>query len=75
MLRAFTLEVIEDNARAIRLDERAGFASQRRLLGYLCDGPRGEPSPALEETDVREVAGVLLRAGPPDLARRSLAMR
>jgi ribosomal protein S18 acetylase RimI-like enzyme len=65
--RAFTLEVIESNAPALRLYRKAGFTARRRLLGYLCDSPRGEPAEGVEEVDVREVARVLLDEGPPDL--------
>jgi ribosomal protein S18 acetylase RimI-like enzyme len=65
--RRFTLEVIEDNASAIRVYEKAGFTALRRLVGYQCGDPRGEASPAVEEVDVREVARTLLQVGPPDL--------
>ena len=65
--RYLTLEVIEENAPAVHLYKRAGFTIDRRLVGYRCEEPVGNPSNRIEEVDVREVAQVLLKFGPPDL--------
>jgi len=65
--RAMTLEVIEQNTGAARLYERCGFRIARRLVGYLGSPPIAASAPALEEADLREVAGALVTHGPPDL--------
>jgi len=65
--RAMTLEVIEQNTGAARLYERCGFRIARRLVGYLGSPPIAASAPALEEADLREVAGALVAHGPPDL--------
>lgn len=65
--RSMTLEVIEQNAPAVRLYQKCSFQIQRRLVSYIGQPP---PQPAradLLETDLREVARVLIAYGPPDL--------
>lgn len=68
--RTMVLEVIEQNAPAVRLYEKCGFAKVRRLVGF--DGPAA-PVPAesavlaLEEIDIRELANVVARHGLADL--------
>jgi ribosomal protein S18 acetylase RimI-like enzyme len=65
--RAMTLEVIEQNARAVRLYERCGFRTDRRLVGFA-GRPRVEaPVRKAEEVDIREVARALTAWGPADL--------
>lgn len=70
--RAMTLEVIEQNPRAVRLYERCGFKADRRLVGFAgrpAVGTREPLDEALrpEAVDVREVARALTAWGPPDL--------
>jgi ribosomal protein S18 acetylase RimI-like enzyme len=68
--RAMTLEVIEQNTGAAGLYERCGFRIVRRLVGYAGSPPIptiAASAPALEEVDIREVAGALIAHGPPDL--------
>jgi GNAT superfamily N-acetyltransferase len=65
--RRFTLEVIEANAPAIRVYEKAGFRFHRYLVGHQCGDPQGEPSAAVEEVDIEEAARILIQVGPPDL--------
>jgi ribosomal protein S18 acetylase RimI-like enzyme len=65
--RSMSLEVVEQNGRAVRLYERCGFRVVRRLVGY--EGKpvvEGAPAP-LVETDTHEVARLLVAHGPPDL--------
>ncbi len=65
--RSMTLEVITQNAPAIRLYESCGFRIDRRLVGYS-GRPEGLPgNHMLEEADVREVARALVAHGPLDL--------
>lgn len=65
--KTMTLEVIEQNAPAVRLYEKCGFTKMRRLLG-LTGHPHFENSQlGLETVDVREVARVLNAYGGDDL--------
>ena len=65
--RLFDLEVIEQNDRALRLYEGAGFERVRRLVGYEVDAPAGEANPALEQIDIPDAAKPIVRHGAPDL--------
>jgi GNAT superfamily N-acetyltransferase len=66
--RAMVLEVIEQNAPAVRLYEGCGFAKVRRLIGAAGPAP-AEPGEevALEEIDPREVARAVDAHGLPEL--------
>jgi len=58
------LEVIEQNAAAVRLYEKTGFTRRRRLLGFSRATPEGvasEPAPAV--VDLQEVAAVVASLG------------
>lgn len=63
---AMTLEVIEQNTRAVRLYERCGFKTLRRLVGYVGKPTATDVLP-LEKIDVRDAARALITYGPPDL--------
>jgi ribosomal protein S18 acetylase RimI-like enzyme len=62
-----TLEVIEQNPAAVRLYERCGFQTLRRLVGYTREPAEGEADSSLQEVDLREVARMLTAHGAPDL--------
>lgn len=64
--RAVTLEVIEQNPRAVHLYETLGFRSLRRLTGYSGNDLTGEPLP-MEEIDIAEVARRITAWAAPDL--------
>lgn len=67
--RAMVLEVIAQNAPAVRLYEAAGFTKVRRLVGFTgapaASAPDGPPTP--EAIDIRELAAAVGRYGLPDL--------
>lgn len=54
--RRMVLEVIEQNAPAIRLYERAGFRIQRRLVGFHASPLQGGVDPDLRQVDPLRVA-------------------
>jgi ribosomal protein S18 acetylase RimI-like enzyme len=65
------LEVIEQNAPAVRLYERLGFQRMRRLVGFV-----GTPTPkpaTLEEVEPVECARLLDEGGPWQLAPSTVA--
>ncbi len=65
--RAMTLEVIEGNERAVRLYERRGFRTVRRLVGYAGrPTPRAAPAD-LRAVDPREAARAVSAHAPADL--------
>ena len=53
--RVLTLEVIEQNPRAVRVYERCGFVARRRLLGFAGENLTGSVAP-LESIDVAQAA-------------------
>jgi ribosomal protein S18 acetylase RimI-like enzyme len=66
--RRMELEVIEQNAPGVRLYEKSGFHTLRRLVSFslsAADGGLGKEN--LEEVDVREVARAVTAYGLPDL--------
>ncbi len=66
--RTMVLEVIEQNAPAVRLYESCGFQKIRRLTGHAGRPPISADAPAaLEEIDPRELAAIVSEQGLPDL--------
>ncbi len=65
--RTMQLEVIEQNTRAVKLYQRAGFGVLRRLTGYTGITMRGVADPDLTEVDIYEVAKQVLNGEGPDL--------
>lgn len=64
---AMVLEVIEQNLPGVRLYERLGFTSARRLVGFAPGSPEPSPNPDLVGIDPREVGTQAGRHGLPDL--------
>ncbi|ADV67982.1 GNAT family N-acetyltransferase [Deinococcus maricopensis] len=65
--RAFTLEVIEHNAPAVRLYERAGFHTTGRLVGYTRPAADAPPRAPLVEVDPLHVARLVTRHADTEL--------
>ena len=65
--RAMVLEVIEQNAPAVRLYEGCGFRKIRRLTGHAGRPAAEADAAALEEIDARELAAFVGAHGLPDL--------
>jgi ribosomal protein S18 acetylase RimI-like enzyme len=65
--RAMVLEVIEQNDPAVRLYQRCGFRTLRRLVSYVVSQPRGVAEAALDEVDLYTVARLVSAHGLPDL--------
>ena len=65
--RSFELEVIEQNAPALRLYEQAGFTRVRRLVGYAAESIAAATEPALTEVDLVEAAMSVSRWGVESL--------
>lgn len=66
--RTMVLEVIEQNAPAVKLYEDCGFQKVRRLTGHA-GKPKApaDAAAALEEIDARELARMVAEHGLPDL--------
>jgi ribosomal protein S18 acetylase RimI-like enzyme len=65
--RILVLEVIEQNHPAVRLYQKLGFQTLRRLVGYRAQAPVGRANGDLQEVDIREVARFLTYHAAPDL--------
>lgn len=65
--KTMLLEVIEQNAPAVRLYEKCGFQKMRRLIGFTGHSNFENVDVALEQVDVREVARVLTAHSSDDL--------
>ena len=71
--REMVLEVIEQNEPAVRLYQKYGFQSVRRLIGFIRSAKsenratRVEVSSSLEEIDLREMGRLILHHGLSDL--------
>ena len=74
---SMVLEVIESNAPAVRLYERCGFKTERRLVGYEGGSAEMQDSVGLQEEDIREVARLVAMYGlenlPWQISAESLA--
>lgn len=65
--RLYDLEVIEQNERAVRLYEGAGFTRVRRLVGYEAEQVVGVADAGLERIDIPDVATLIVQYGAADL--------
>ena len=61
------LEVIEQNMAGVKLYQKTGFKTIRRLVGYKIEHPQVESSDELEEVDIREMARMISAYGVKDL--------
>jgi len=64
---AMVLEVIEQNEYAVRLYQKCGFQSVRRLIGLIRKDSKENKKEALEELDLREAGSLISRHGLSDL--------
>jgi len=64
---AMVLEVIEQNEYAVRLYQKCGFETIRRLVGLIRKGAKEELNGHLEEIDLREAGESVLQYGLSDL--------
>jgi len=65
--REMVLEVIEQNEPAIRLYQRSGFESVRRLIGFLRKDTREREGSELQEFDLRQMGWLISEHGLSDL--------
>jgi ribosomal protein S18 acetylase RimI-like enzyme len=65
--RRMFLEVIAQNAPAIRLYEKSGFTKLRRLLGFSAENPAGMADPAFQPCTLGEVIRMVDDYNLPDL--------
>ena len=65
--RSMELEVIESNTPAVRLYERTGFRTLRRLVSFRRSRSRDGQKKELKEIDIREVARQVTNHGLRDL--------
>jgi ribosomal protein S18 acetylase RimI-like enzyme len=65
--REMVLEVIEQNDAAVRLYQKYGFQSVRRLVSYIRKEAVELTPDEIEEIDIRAVASLIAHHGYPDL--------
>ncbi|NOT05073.1 MAG: GNAT family N-acetyltransferase [Anaerolineales bacterium] len=61
------LEVIEQNTAGVKLYQKVGFETVRRLVGYKLENPQGKSKGKLEEIDIRDLAKLISAHGLKDL--------
>ena len=61
------LEVIEQNTAGVKLYQKVGFKTVRRLVGYKLENPQGKSKGKIEEVDIRELAKLISAHGLKDL--------
>ena len=61
------LEVIEQNTAGVKLYQKLGFTTIRRLVGYKLENPQVNAEQALEEIDIRDLARLVTYHGLKDL--------
>lgn len=65
--RQMTLEVIEQNDAAVRLYQKFGFQTVRRLVGFIRREAIELEEPDLREMDLRDMGALISQWGLPDL--------
>jgi ribosomal protein S18 acetylase RimI-like enzyme len=65
--REMSLEVIEQNEPAVKLYQRSGFQSVRRLIGLIRKDAAEQEQEPLQEIDLREMGRLILQHGLSDL--------
>ena len=61
------LEVIEQNTAGVKLYQKVGFETVRRLVGYKLENPQVKSKGKLEEIDIRDLAKLISAHGLKDL--------
>ena len=61
------LEVIEQNTAGVKLYQKVGFKTVRRLVGYKLENPQLKSRGKLEEIDIRDLAKLISAHGLKDL--------
>ena len=61
------LEVIEQNTAGVKLYQKVGFETVRRLVGYKLENPQGKSKGKIEEIDIRDLAKLISAHGLKDL--------
>ncbi len=61
------LEVIEQNTAGVKLYQKVGFKTVRRLVGYKLENPQVKSKGKLEEIDIRDLAKLISAHGLKDL--------
>jgi len=65
--KEMVLEVIEQNDPAVRLYQKCGFQSVRRLIGLICKNAKESVRNSLEMIDLREAGSLISQRGLSDL--------
>jgi len=65
--RAMSLEVIEQNDPAVKLYQKSGFRTVRRLIGFIRKDAEEKESQPLQEIDLREMGRLISQHGLSDL--------
>jgi len=65
--KEMVLEVIEQNTAGVKLYQKLGFKSIRRLVGYKLENPQADSQEKLEEMDIRDLARLVAYHGLKDL--------
>ncbi len=65
--REMQLEVIEKNTAGVKLYQKFGFETIRRLVGYTLEHPQVDSKDELQEVDIRELARLITYHGIKDL--------
>ena len=65
--REMVLEVIEQNEPAVRLYQKCGFQTVRRLISLINQDAKQDAKGELQEVDLRELGRLILLHGMPDL--------
>lgn len=65
--KEMVLEVIEQNTAGVKLYQKFGFKSVRRLVGYKLENPQIDSNEELEEMDIRDLARLVTYHGLKDL--------
>ncbi len=65
--REMSLEVIEQNEPAVKLYQRSGFQSVRRLIGLIRKDAAEQEQEPLQEIDLRKMGRLILQHGLSDL--------
>jgi len=65
--REMVLEVIEQNEPAVRLYQKYGFQTIRRLVGFIRKGATENGAGDLQDMDLREAGSLITMHGLPDL--------